>query len=178
MRGENDNLDVGAGGPFLPSAISVLLPAGVIIVCYGMTYLALALAGRAEGMLAGFCLIVVALGGPFLISHALLRRFTARIDVMAHAVFVHTGFPRREPFEIPYALIRRLTMSRGPVDRLTGSGTLAFELATGQTICVSDIARPGQAIAAVRCRIEEMSNGFASRNNVAEKAEPAAISAN
>ncbi len=156
MRGENDNLDVGAEGAFLPSTVSVLLPAAVILGGYGLTYAWLALTGRGDGALARLCLIVLALGGPFLIAHAVLRRFTARVDVMSHAVFVHTGFPRSEPYEIPYALIRRLTSSRGPVGRLTGSGTLVFELSTRQTICVADIARPSQAISVIGHRIEEV----------------------
>ena len=156
MRGENDNLDVGAEGAFLPSTVSVMLPAAVILGGYGLTYAWLAVAGRGDGALARLCLIVLALVGPFLIAHAVLRRFTARVDVMAHAVFVHTGFPRSEPYEIPYALVRRLTLSRGPIGRLTGSGSLVFELSTGRTICVADLARPSQAIAVIGRRMEEV----------------------
>ncbi len=174
MKGENDNGDIGAGGPFLPSSWSVFLPAGVIIAGYSMAYAAVALAGRADGALGRLCLIVVALGGPFLIAHALLRRFTTRVDAMSHAVFVHTGFPRSEPHEIPYALIRRLTLSRGPVERLTRSGTLIFELSGGRVISVSDLARPSEALAVIGRRIEEVPRGIAPPRGSMKADQPAA----
>jgi len=160
MRGDNDNPDVGAGGSFLPSAIAVFLPSILIIGGYAAAFATLWLLGRGDGALARLCLLVLAIGGPFLLAHAVLRRFTVRVDVMPHAVYVHTGFPRSAPDEIPYALIRRLTLARGPVSRLTGSGTLVFEIAGGARIAVADLARPGEALRAIGRLIDEAALAF------------------
>jgi membrane protein YdbS with pleckstrin-like domain len=149
MRGDNDNPDVGAGGPFLPSTRAIFLPAILILSGYAFAFAALWWLGRGDGALARLCLLVLAVGGPFLLAHGVLRRFTVRLDVMPHAVYAHGGFPRKAPDEIPYALIRRLTLRQGPVGRLTGSGTLVFEIAGGTTITIADLARPRQALRAI-----------------------------
>ena len=149
MRGVNDNADLGTGGPFLPATVAVFLPSLIIICGYGMLFSALALAGRADGAIARLCIAVIALGGPFLLAHAALRRFTIRADLMPHAAYLHTGFPAGQPFEAPYGLIRRAEVRRGLVGRLTGSGTLVVELLDGRRIAVCDLARPDAAAAAI-----------------------------
>jgi membrane protein YdbS with pleckstrin-like domain len=168
MRGDNDNPDVGAGGPFLPSAIALFLPMILIVGGYTATFLALWLFGLGDGTLARLCLLVLALGGPFMAAHAVLRRFTIRIDVMPHAVYVHTGFPRKAPVEIPYALIGRLTLKRGPIGRLTGSGTLIFDVAGGTRIETADIARPGEALRAIGRLVEHAAITFVHEADVME----------
>ena len=168
MRGDNDNPDVGAGGSFLPSARAIFLPTIVIVVGYAGALLSLWLLGRGESNLARLCLLVLAFGGPFLAAQAVLRCFTIRVDVMPHAVYVHTGFPRKAPVEIPYALIRRLTLDRGPVGRLTGSGTLVVEVVGGARIEVVDIARPGEALRAIGRLVEEAARSRAPMDAVAE----------
>lgn len=160
MRGENDNPDVGAGGAFLPSSAAVFLPTLVIVGGYALAWSGLWLAGLSGGALGRLCLIVLAVGGPFLVAHAVLRRFTTRVEVLPHAVFVHAGFPRGEPVEIPYALIRRLTVARGPVGRLTGTGTLIFEVAGGARVAAADLARPGHALAVIGRLIDEAALAF------------------
>jgi membrane protein YdbS with pleckstrin-like domain len=149
MRGENDNPDLDAGGTFVPSTFAVFLPTIIILSGYLAALVGLWLAGRGDGALARLCLLVLVLGGPILVAHALLRRFTARIAVLPLTVTVHAGFPRSEPFTVPYALIRRVTVAHGPVGRLTGSGTLIFEVAGAGRIVVPDIARPSEALAAI-----------------------------
>jgi len=171
MRGDNDNPDVGAGGAFLPSTRAVFLPAILIVGGYAAAFAWLWLQGRGDGALARLCLLVLAVGGPFLLAHAVLRRFTVRIDVMPHAVYAHTGFPRKAPDEIPYALIRRLTLRRGPVGRLTGSGTLVFEIAGGTAIVVADLARPDQALRAIGRLIDDAALGLVALSAPAEPAE-------
>lgn len=169
MRGDNDNPDVGAGGSFVPSARAVFLPSLVIIVGYAVAFLSLWLLGQGEGTLARLCLLVLTVGGPFLLAHAVLRRFTIRVDVMPHAVYVHTGFPRGSPYEIPYALIRRLTLKQGPLGRLTGSGTLEFEIAGSTRISAADLARPGEALGAIGRLVGEAALAFVPTADAAEQ---------
>lgn len=169
MRGDNDNPDVGAGGSFTPSTRAIFLPTLLIVSGYAAAFALLWVFGRGDGALARLCLLVLAIGGPFLVAHAVLRRFTVRVDVMPHAVYAHSGFPRNAPDEIPYALIRRLTLRRGPVGRLTGSGTLVFEIAGGTSIAVADLARPEQALRAIGRLIDEAALGLVP---VAAPAEP------
>lgn len=160
MRGDNDNPDVGAGGSFLPSGRAIFLPTILIVGGYAVVFLSLWLFGLGEGGLARLCLLALAVGGPFLVAHAVLRRFTIRVDVMPHAVYVHSGFPRRAPDEISYALIRRLTLVRGPVGRLTGSATLVFEIAGGTRIAVDHLARPDEAFRAIGRLIDEAAHAL------------------
>jgi hypothetical protein len=101
MRGDNDNPDVGGGGTFVPSTVAVFLPSAVIVGGYLAAWTGLWIAGRGDGALARLCLLVLSLGGPFLVAHALLRRFTARVEVLPQAVMVHAGFPRSEPVAVP-----------------------------------------------------------------------------
>lgn len=155
MRGDNDNPDVGAGGSFVPSGRAIFLPTILIVAGYAVVLLCLWLLGWGEGALARLCLVALAVGGPLLAAHAVLRRFTIRVDVMPHAVYVHSGFPRSAPDEIPYALIRRLTLARGPIGRLTGSATLVFEIAGGTRIAVDHLARPDEAFRAIGRLVEE-----------------------
>ncbi|WP_187972194.1 PH domain-containing protein [Aquibium microcysteis] len=175
MRGDNDNPDVGAEGSFLPSARAVFLPTVVIVIGYAVVLAVLWFFGRGDGALARLCLVVLAVGGPFLIAHAILRRFTVRIDVMPHAVYAHTGFPRKAPDEIPYALIRRLTLRQGPVGRLTDSGTLLFEISGGTSIMVADLARPHHALRVIGRLIEDAAVGFVPAAALAEPEDQRSI---
>jgi membrane protein YdbS with pleckstrin-like domain len=175
MRGDNDNPDDGAEGPFFPSTRAVFLPTVVIVSGYAAAFASLWFFGRGEGALARLCLLVLAVGGPFLVAHAVLRRFTVRIDVMPHAVYAHTGFPRNAPEEIPYALIRRLTLRQGPVGRLTGSGTLVFEIAGGTSIAVADLARPHHALRVIGRLIDDAARGFVPAAAPAEPGERRSI---
>jgi len=154
MRGDNDNPSVEAGGSFLPSGRAIFLPSGLIVGGYAAAFLTLWLLGHGEDTLARLCLLVLALGSPFLAAQAVLRRYTIRVDVRPHAVYVHSGFPRRAPHEIPYALIRRLTLTRDPVGRLTGSGTLVLDMIDGTAVTVADLARPGAALRAIGRRMD------------------------
>ena len=154
MRGDIDNPGGEAGGSFLPSSRAIFLPSSLIIGGYAAAFLTLWMLGHGQDMLARLCLLVLALGGPFLAAQAVLRRYTIRVDVRPHAVYVHSGFPRRAPHEIPYAQIRRLALTRDPVGRLTGSGTLVFEILDGTRVTVADLARPDAALRAVGRRID------------------------
>lgn len=149
MRGVNDNADLGTGGPFVPSTLSVFLPSLVIIAGYGLLLLTLVLGGRGDGAIARLCLAVLALGGPFLLAHAALRRFTTRADLLPHAAYLHTGFPAGQPHEVPYDAIRRAFVRHGLAGGLTGAGTLVVELLDGRRISVCDLARADAAVAAL-----------------------------
>ena len=98
--------------------------------------------------------VVLGVATPLLVAHATLRLFTISIRPLAHAVLVHTGFPRSEPVEIPYPLIRAIHIRRGIGGYIVGSGTLVFELVTGQNLSVCDLARPQEARATIESLID------------------------
>lgn len=149
MRGVNDNPQPGYGGPFLPSALSLFLPSLVILSGYGLALAGLVVAGRGDGALARLCIVVLALGGPFLIAHATLRFFTIRVAVMPRALYMHRGFPSSEAQDIPYRLIDRVAVRRGLAGRISGGGALVVTLLGGRQIVVGDLKHPHQARAAI-----------------------------
>lgn len=153
MRAENDNTDEPGGGRFLPSTLSLFLPVIVIAAGYCLLLAVLGLAGRADGAIARLSMMVLTLIVPFLVAHAVLRRATARLLVLPHAVHLHPGFPRSERYEIPYGLIRAMRVRRGFGGRIARSGTLVMELASGQRVAACDLADPDAAMAAIAARL-------------------------
>ena len=149
MRGVNDNPQPGFGGPFLPSALSLFLPTLTILSGYGVVLAGLVVAGRGDGALARLCIVVLALGGPFLIAHATLRAFTIRVAVMPRTLYVHRGFPSSQAQDIPYRLIERVAIRRGLAGRISGSGALVVTLLGGRRIVVGDLKNPDRARAAI-----------------------------
>lgn len=149
MRGVNDNPRPGYGGPFLPSALSLFLPTMVVLAGYGVALAGLVLAGRGDGALARLCIVVLALGGPFLIAHATLRVFTIRVAVMPRTLYVHRGFPSGEAQDIPYRLIDRVAVRRGLAGRIAGSGALVVTLSGDRRVVVGDLKHADQARAAI-----------------------------
>ncbi|QDZ01989.1 PH domain-containing protein [Nitratireductor mangrovi] len=155
MHGVNDNPEPRHGGPFVPSTLSLFLPTIVVVVGYGLLLSFLFAAGRGDGALARLCIVVLAIGGPFLIAHAVLRRFTISVAVMPRALYLHRGFPHSQPFEIPYALIDRVSVRRGLPGRIAGSGALVVTLANGRRVVVGDLAQPHAAARAICAHLPE-----------------------
>lgn len=152
MRAQNDNADIG-GGLFAPSTIALFLPVALIVAGYGVFLAALILAGMGDGAVARLCMVVLALASPFLIAHAALRRITTRLEIFSHAVHLQPGFPKKEQFVVPYALIRSVRVRRGFGGWLTGSGTVALELTNGARIAACDLSAPDRAREAIEARM-------------------------
>lgn len=155
MLGENDNLVAGSGKSFHTSITALFLPVGVIAAGYAMLLIWLLLTGSAGSGIARLCIVVLSVGIPLLIAHALLRYFTTQIRPQKHAVLLHLGFPRSEPVEVAYPLIREIHVKRGIGGRIADSGTLLFRLADGRRIAVCDLAQPQ----IVRDEIDQLVDG-------------------
>ncbi len=142
MLGENDNVAVCSEGRYRPSRAALFLPVAAVTAGYAALFAWFWLSGGLGSSVARLCVIVLAVGVPVLIVHAVLRYYTIGIHPQGHAIFLHPGFPRSEPYEIPYSLIRRINIKRGIGGRLLDSGTLVFHLQTGQKIAVCDLQFP------------------------------------
>jgi membrane protein YdbS with pleckstrin-like domain len=153
MRGENDNAASGGTGPFRASALSLLVPATVFAAFYGLVAAGLFLTGKGEGALARLAIVALSAGLPFLIAYAVLRRATARVDVMPHALLLQPGFPSVRQHAVPYRSIRSVSVRTGIGGRLSGSATLVVELAGGSRRAVADLADAEAARGAVLARI-------------------------
>ncbi len=145
MLGENDNLVAKFPEGFRPSKIALFLPIGIVAGGYACLLSWLLLTGSYGSGITRLAIVVLSVGVPFLVAHAVLRYFTIQIRTLPHALMLHTGFPRGEPYEIPYSLIRAIDIKRGIGGRIAGSGTLIFRLVTGQNITVCDLDNPKQA---------------------------------
>ena len=146
MLGENDNLIAGSGATYHASKTALFLPVAIIAAGYASMLTWLFITGNAASGIARLCMVVLSAGIPFLIAHAVLRYFTIQIRPQPHALLLHTGFPRSEPFEVPYPLVEKISLRRGIGSRITDSGTLVFRLAGGQKISVCDLDNPQSAL--------------------------------
>lgn len=153
MRGENDNAAASGTGPFRASVRSLFVPAAVFALLYGLPLAGLLIAGKGDGALARLAIVTLSAGLPFLIAYAVLRRVTARVDVMPHALLLHPGFPSVRQNAVPYRSIRSVSVRKGLGGRLSGSATLVVELAGGARRAVADLADAEAARAAVLARI-------------------------
>lgn len=139
IRAVNDNPEIAGAGGFGPARWALFLPTAVVIVGYTALLAFLWIAGRSDGALFRLGLVILALGTPIMLAHAILRTYTVKLQPMAQALYVHRGFPRAEAIEIPYPMIRSTRNRRGIGGYLTGSGTLVIELVTGGTVVVCDL---------------------------------------
>lgn len=154
MRGANDNAETAGDGPFTASARGLVLPVIVVGGLYGLPLAVLLIAGQGDGALARLCILALCLSLPFLIAYAILRRVTARVDVMPHTLLLHPGFPRTGQFVVPYSVIRGIRVRRGLGGRLSGTSTLVVDLAGGTPFDVADLADAEAARAAILARLE------------------------
>lgn len=155
MRGANDNAEHTGSGSFTASARSLVLPILIVTALYGLPLMALLVAGRGDGALARLCILALCLSLPFLIAYAVLRRATARIDVMPHTLLLHPGFPRTGQYVVPYSVIRGIRVRRRLGGKLAGSSTLVVDLAGGTPFAVADLADADAARAAILDRLEQ-----------------------
>ena len=154
MRGANDNAETAGGGPFTASSRGLALPVIVVAALYGLPLAGLLAAGQGDGALARLCILALCLSVPFLIAYAVLRRVTARVDVMPHTLLLHPGFPRTGQFVVPYSVIRGVRIRRGLGGRLSGTSTLVVDLAGGSPFEVADLAEADAARASILSRLE------------------------
>ena len=154
MRGANDNAESDGGGPFRPSARALALPVVAVAALYGLPLAGLLIAGQGGGAVARLCVLALSLSMPFLIAYAVLRRATARIDVMPHTLLLRPGFPRTGHHVVPYSVIRAVRIRRGLRGRLAGSATLVVELAGGTLVEVADLADAEAARAEILARLD------------------------
>ena len=162
MRSANDNPDLArATGPhgdlpddpheeqaidaFAVSKLSLFLPAFMVIVLYGALFGWFVATGRADTSLGRLSGLVLALGGPVLMAHAVLRALTVRVRPMGHTLYIHPGFPRFDAVEIPYGEIIDIDVLRGVGGHVARSGTLVFHLRTGRQIAACDLHYPEAA---------------------------------
>lgn len=158
IRAENDNGEVipegGNTSLFRPSWTALVLPTAVIAAGYAVAFAVLQVLGRGDGALARLCIIVLALGVPLLLASAMLRYFTIQVQLLSDTIIVHRGFPRRDEREIAYSLIRAVDVSKGIAGNLTDSGTLTFELVTGQRFAIADLAGPNRIKSALDLQLD------------------------
>lgn len=174
MLGENDNLAVGSGNEFMPSRAALFLPVIVVAIGYATLLSWLWLSGSFSSGIARLSIVVLAVGVPLLVAYAALRYFTIRIQLLTRSLQINLGFPRNEPLDIPYPLIRDIEIRRGLAGRATGSGTLVFRLATGQNIAVCDLSDPDRVRDAIERQID---GGGLSDPNTGEFGNPVPLTA-
>ena len=128
----------------------VFMPTLVVAVLYFMGWLLLLLLGRGEGTLAKLFVLVLAVGVPLLTIHAFLRFNTTRVQMCDAFIRYHPGWPKRFLVDLPYALVERVSVTRGLSGRMFGGGTLVLHLIIGEKVYVADLSDPDKACEAAR----------------------------
>lgn len=155
MLGENDNLAVASGEAYSPSKKALFIPVVIISIGYAVFFAWLWANGNAGTGVARLSLLVLAVGVPLLVAHAVLRLFTTHIRLQPDGLHINTGFPRAREYEVPYRIIRNTVIKRGLAGRMLDAGTVVLQLTTGQKISVCDLEHPEQVRAAVERRIDD-----------------------
>lgn len=134
---------------------SLFLPAACVALLYGVSYLLLAVAGKAEGELARLVLLVLAIAPPLLLAGAFLRYYSTGLAVTEDHILVARGWPRRTGEELPLDAVKAVEVLAGRMQRRFGAGQIRLTLASGRRIVISDLARPDSIAAAISERLKQ-----------------------
>lgn len=146
---QNDNPAVEFYGSYGPSRRALFLPVIIVIAGYIALVLTLYFHGKADSALFRMALIILFIGAPLMVIHAMLRAYTVRISPMAHAVYLHRGFPRGEEMEVPYSFVESVDIRKGLGGYLTGAGTIVITLVAGQKVAVCDLENAEASMSAI-----------------------------
>jgi len=153
IQGENDNQAVASETVFYPSRLALFFPASMVALGYGVLYALMALAGDPDIILARFCLIVLLVAVPCLVTYAGLRVLTIRLRLLKHGLLVQQGFPAFDAVGLAYDNIDAIRVARGLSGRISGGGTLVFDLIDGRKIATAGLARPFEVKSAIERQI-------------------------
>lgn len=137
---------------FKPSVLALFLPIIVVSIGYGLIWFWLYLSGQSHSALARICMFVLVLGVPLISAYNLLRYATLGIKLNETFLKVHSGFPSRDPIEIPYILIKDVKIVKGLAGRWTGAASLQIFMSSGKPITIAALIYPKQAKAAIQAR--------------------------
>lgn len=137
---------------FKPSALALFLPIIVVSIGYGVIWFWLYTTGQSHSALARICMFVLVLGVPLISAYNLLKYATLGIKLNETFLKIHSGFPSRDPIEIPYSLIKDIKIVKGLASRWTGAASLQLFLNSGKPITITALTDPKQAKAAIQAR--------------------------
>lgn len=121
---------------------TLFAPALLVGLTYGVLWLALALAGRGDGVIARVAIIVFSLGTPLLLVYGFLRFNSVWIAAGDGVLWLSRGWPRISPAQIPLDSIDSITLAQSFVGRWFDVGEIVIHLHNGQRLKISDIGSP------------------------------------
>ncbi len=127
----------------------IFVPTFVIFAMYVIGWVVLYFSGMAGGAIARLFVVVLSVGVPLLFVHAFLRYQTISICIFEKYVQYHMGWPKSEPIDMPYGLIKNVRHTRGLSGRLFGGGTVVISPLAGEAIGVADVADPIDVVAKI-----------------------------
>ncbi len=122
----------------------IFVPTIIIAILYIIGWLVMYFMGMAGGGLARLFVVVLAIGVPILFAHAFLRYQTITIELFEDYLKYHTGWPRSEPVQLPYGMVKKAKFTRGLSGRLFGGGTVVLNLIGGGVVGIADVETPKQ----------------------------------
>lgn len=132
---------------------SLFLPALLVALLYGVSYLLLFVAGKGDGDLARLVLVVFAVAPPLLLVGAFLRYYSTGLAVTASHVLVARGWPWRTGEEVALTEVSEVSTSAGWMQRRFGAGQVRLVLRGGRSMTVSDLRDPEAIAAAINGRL-------------------------
>ena len=137
------------GIPLFTAHWQVFVPSLVICILYLITWMILFFTGQASSSAGRTFIIVMAMITPLLAAWAFLRYQTIRLQVSGGHMYVHPGWPKEMPIDIPLELVESVSVKRGVTGRIFGGGSLAIQMSDGRTYTVTDISHAEEAERAI-----------------------------
>ena len=137
------------GIPLFVAHWQIFAPTLLICVLYLVVWgllLSLGEAGQGNGRVF---IIAMAMITPILAAWAFLKYQTIRLQISDNHLYVHLGWPREMPVDIPLTAVDSLSVRRGVVGRMFGGGSLHITLTDGRIVKVRDLSHPEEAERAI-----------------------------
>lgn len=133
------------GVPLFTAHWRVYVPSVIILCLFLMIWTMLLATGQAGSGTGRLFVITMSILTPLLGAWAFLRYQTIRLQVSDNHLFIHPGWPKDMPADIPQELVTSVRISHGILGRVFGGGSLLIEVSDGRAIAVPDLAKPYEA---------------------------------
>lgn len=132
---------------------SIFLPALIVALLYGGSWLLLVALGHGDWALARLALLVAIFGVPLLLVHAYLKYSVLGLLIARRELLVRRGWIRPKWRRYRFGEVSAAAVQRGLVGRLTEAGTLVVTLRDGRRIRLDDLRSPDEAARQIQQRL-------------------------
>ncbi|MEL7429065.1 MAG: PH domain-containing protein, partial [Pseudomonadota bacterium] len=123
----------------------IFVPSLMICILYVAVWAILFFMGQATFGTGRLFIITMAIITPLLAAWAFLKYQTIRLQVSDGHLYIHPGWPREMPIDIPREMVETVSVQRGLIGRIFGGGTLVITMTDGRAFVLRDLSHPEEA---------------------------------